>query len=83
MSFEKLHERALELVRNFKRDEGELISLLQAIDEMKGFRRIGYTSLYQYAVSALKLGESHAYALITVSRKSKLIPENGYQRWDS
>lgn len=75
MSFEKLHERALELVRNFQRDESELISILQQVEQGKGFKRLGFTSLYQYATVGLKLSESHSYALITVSRKAKLIPE--------
>lgn len=75
MSFEKLHERAIECVKNFKRAESELISILQEIDDKKSFRLMGYSSLYQYATHALKLAENQAYVLITVARKAKQIPE--------
>lgn len=75
MSFEKLHQRALECVKNFRTAENDLLSILQEIDDKKGFRWLGYASLYQYATTALKLPENQAYALITVSRKSKEVPE--------
>ena len=74
MSFEKLHEKAIEEER-FKQAESELISILQEIDEQKTFRLLGYSSLFQYAVAGLKISENEAYTLITVSRKSKQIPE--------
>jgi len=75
MSFEKLHEKAIECVKNFKWAESDLISILQEIDEKKVFRILGYSSLYQYTTVALKLAENEAYTLITVSRKSREIPE--------
>lgn len=75
MTFDQLHQRAIECVKNFKAAESELISILQRIDEKKGFRLLGYTSLFAYATKALQLSESHAYTLITVSRKASEIPE--------
>jgi len=75
MTFDQLHQRALECVKRFKSAESELISILQTIDENKGFRLMGYASLFAYATKALHLSEAHAYTLITVSRKAKEIPE--------
>jgi 5-methylcytosine-specific restriction endonuclease McrA len=70
-----LHERAVLIVRNLKRSESELISVLQEIDDEKVFRHLGFSSLYLYATKALGLPEGQAYSLITVSRKAKQIPE--------
>lgn len=75
MSHEQLHEKAIQCVRNFKKAESELISILQEIDNKKSFRFLGYASLFQYATVALKLAENQAYTLITVARKAKEIPE--------
>ncbi len=71
----KLHERAIELGREFRRLEGELIEVLGEIDQVKFFKRLGYASLFTYAVGALGLSESNAYTFISVARKSREIPE--------
>jgi hypothetical protein len=43
-----LHERALELAKVYKKTEIELIDILQKIDHEKLFRKLGYTSLFDY-----------------------------------
>ncbi|MBI4406199.1 MAG: HNH endonuclease [Deltaproteobacteria bacterium] len=75
MDFERLHQRAIECVQQFKSAESELISILQQIDRGKGFRCLGYASLFEYSTKALGLSESHSYALITVCRKSNQVPQ--------
>ncbi len=71
----ELHERAIQLSFEFRRLEGELILILGEIDQLKFFRRLGYSSLFTYAVGALRLSEANAYAFISVARKSREIPE--------
>lgn len=70
----KLHQRALELVRQHQRVEAELISVLRAIDDMKLYREHGATSLFAYATKILGLSESVAWNFITVSRATKKSP---------
>jgi hypothetical protein len=72
---QSLHEKALNLAKEFKRVEFELIDVLQKIDSRKLFRTLGYTSLFDYTTRALGLSESVAYGLITVSRKSLEVPQ--------
>ncbi len=71
----ELHERAIQLSRELRRLEGELILILDEIDQQKFFKRLGYASLFTYAVGALGLSEANAYAFISVARKSREIPE--------
>src|SRR3989344_1236372 len=71
----ELHERALGIVRRLASVEFELIEILLQIDERKGFLELGYSSLYDYAINALKLSEASASNFVTVARKSKVVPE--------
>lgn len=75
MVFQQLHERAVQCARNLISAEAELISLLQLIDDCKGYRFLGYSSLFAYALEALKLSNSQTFELITISRKAKEVPE--------
>ena len=70
-----LHERALLAARQYRLVEVELLEVLQKLDDKKVFRSFGYSSLFQYALSELKLSESCAYQFITVARKAREIPE--------
>lgn len=65
-----LHVRAVELSRQHRILEAELVDILRAIDRRKLFKQLGYSSLFLYASDGLGLSESVAYALITVARKS-------------
>src|SRR5947208_1705915 len=71
----QVHTRALEIVRQYKKVESELLDILQKIDETKVFLKLGYTSLFDYSVKALGLTESVAYGFISVARKSRAIPQ--------
>ncbi len=70
-----LHNKALELAKDFKRLEIELVDIIQKIDAAKIFRKLGFASLYEYVNQGLGLSESVSYSLINVSRKSMAIPE--------
>ena len=69
-----LHARAVALAKTYLKAESELISVLQEIDRCKGFRELGFKSLFEYARS-LGLSESVAYNFITVARKASEVPE--------
>lgn len=72
---QSIHEKALELAAAFKRAEHELLTILQEVEANRVFEKMGYNSLFTYATSALKLSEGYSYALISVARKAKQVPE--------
>lgn len=72
-----LHHRALQLVREYKRVEYELLCVLQQIDDARVFRELGYASLFDYCVRALQLPEGTAYNFINVARRAREVPELG------
>jgi len=70
-----LHTKAVEIAKRFHDAESELIDILQTLDEKRVFIHLGYSSLFDYAVKALKLSEANSSNFITVARKSKTVPE--------
>lgn len=74
-SQQALHEKAISLCRQYSRMEVMIIETLQKIDALKLYKRLGFSSLFQYAVGALTLSESVAYGFISVSRKAKSLVE--------
>src|SRR6185369_5324151 len=72
---ENLHKTAVEIAKKFHEAESALIDVLQKIDDKKIFLRLGHTSLFDYAMKALKLSEANASNFIAVARKSKSVPE--------
>lgn len=72
--FKLLHEKALETAKNYLKAESDLIEILQAVDDCRGYRTLGHRSLFEYVTVTLKLSENVAYNLITVSRKSNEVP---------
>ncbi len=75
LKIEALHKKALVIAQSFHKSESDLIDILQEIDESKVFVHLGFSSLFDYAVKALKLSEANASNFITVARKSKIVPE--------
>ncbi len=72
---DQIHERALDVSARYKRAEGELIEILQQVEQHRVFLEKGHASLFLYVVKELRLSESVAYNLITVSRKAREVPE--------
>jgi 5-methylcytosine-specific restriction endonuclease McrA len=72
---QKLHERALELTKTYLRAEADLIAILQEIDDRRGYRDLGYKSLFEYAAQGLGLSESVSFNFMTIARKSKEVPK--------
>ena len=67
------HELALDLSKGHRHLEGQLIEVLQNIDRLKIFKKLGFASLFQYTVHCLGFTESVAYSFINVARKSSEI----------
>jgi hypothetical protein len=74
-NFQTLHNKALQLTKTYLRAESDLISILQAIDDCRGYRELGHRSLFEYSRQALGLSEAVSYNLITVARKAKEVPQ--------
>ena len=72
---QEVHDRALEAARIQRRNEGELIRALMEVERERIFVKLGFPSLFSYAVQALDLSEPVAYSAISVARKSLEIPE--------
>lgn len=69
-----LHERALQVVGLYKKSEAEVISILQELDQYRGYLHFEATSLHDYCFSILKLSQDTACNLIAVARKSREVP---------
>lgn len=70
-----LHEEGIEVSRQYHRSEKRLISILQEMDDLKGYRSFDCKTLHDYAVREFKLSKDVTYTLIALARKSKLVPE--------
>jgi hypothetical protein len=74
-SFKVLHEKALQVSKTYLRAESELISVLREIDDCRGYREMGFKSLFEYATQSLGLSESVSFNFITIARKSREVPK--------
>jgi hypothetical protein len=74
-SFKVLHEKALQITKTYLRAESDLISVLQEIDDCRGYREMGFKSLFEYATQGLGLSESVSFNFITIARKSREVPK--------
>jgi HNH endonuclease len=70
-----VHQSALSAARTFKRAEAALLDSLLEVERTGVHFRLGYSSLFTYAVSALGLSEAVAYNSIAVARKMREVPE--------
>lgn len=71
---ERLHRQAVNFCREYRVLEWKIVEVLRKIDQTKLYLNFEVTSLFQYAVKCLNLPESTVYTLITVARKSAIIP---------
>ncbi|MDR3607215.1 MAG: HNH endonuclease signature motif containing protein [Oligoflexia bacterium] len=71
----ELHQKAIKAADNYLRAESELIKIIQSMDQCRGYLELGFRSLFDYTVNALKLSEGVAYNLIVVARKAAEFPQ--------
>ena len=72
--FEKIHQSALLAAREFKQAEVKLLDALLEVEKSSVHLRLGFSSLFNYAVQSLGLSEAVAYNAISVARKIREIP---------
>jgi hypothetical protein len=70
----EIHQRAIQASQQFLNAESTLIEILQQVDQHRVFIEYGHSSLFHYVTNELKISESVAYNLITVSRKAREVP---------
>jgi hypothetical protein len=70
-----LHKQALTAVKKYLVSENELLEIIQKIFDTRAFSELGYRSLHEYCVLALKLTDAQAYAFTSVLKKSREVPE--------
>ena len=75
MNHLKIHETAVQLAKNYLATEVELVEILQVVNREDVYRKLGYTSLFTYAVEALKLPRERVYQLNTVAKTCEKVPE--------
>ncbi|MDR3605816.1 MAG: HNH endonuclease [Oligoflexia bacterium] len=74
-AIDRIHSKAIEISTRYKKSESELIEVLQQAEEHRVFLARGHASLFAYVTRELGLSENAAYALITVARKARQVPE--------
>jgi 5-methylcytosine-specific restriction endonuclease McrA len=72
---ERIHNHALQSVKNYKKCEFTLLVSIQSVDLKRVYQHKGFKSLYDYCVSCLGLSEGTAYSQINVARKAVQVPE--------
>ncbi len=70
----RIHQNALQIVKQYRKCEVNLIEILQAADKHKVYFTLGHNSLFRYAVDGLGLSEEVAYIFINVARKAREVP---------
>jgi len=70
-----LHTQAVELSKNIRAQEAELLKILRQMDEQRLYLEFGYRSLFEYTVESLQFSEHRALNFISVARLCKKVPE--------
>ena len=73
--FQELHREALQRVKHFNQSTVRLMEILNEIETKRAYLNWGYSSLWNYVLFGLNLSESQAHQFISVTRKSREIPE--------
>src|SRR4051812_26776744 len=74
MSHQELHARALGLAKVYRETDASLLTVLSEMQEKRAFYELGYTGIFEYCLSALKLSEAQAYYFKKVTRKALEVP---------
>jgi hypothetical protein len=75
MNISQLHNKAVDLSKNYLHTEGELLTVLMDLDSRRAFGELGYTGIFNYCLNALKFSESQANYFSSVAKKSREVPE--------
>ena len=72
---ESIHEKALHIAAQFRKNQSQLIDIIQEIDSKRAFYEKGFKSTYDYCIKFLKLSDNTALDFIAISRKARIVPE--------
>ena len=70
-----LHDETLKLVKEERRLTGLVIENLQKIQDTKLYLKMGFSSVFEYAVKALGYSESCAYRRLSAAKIARALPE--------
>src|SRR6478752_10861787 len=70
----KLHEKALELAKTWKKTEAELTAVLIAMQRAKAFVQLGHQGVFSYCLRALGLSEAQSFYFQKVVQTSVTVP---------
>jgi hypothetical protein len=72
---DQIHARAVEVATRYKRDEAELVDVIQQVQEHRVYLEKEYSNVYEYVVSELRLSENVAQTLVAIAKKARQVPE--------
>lgn len=71
----QIHNRAIELCKQLKFVENELLDILLQAQVFKVYLKYGYSSMFEYCRKGLGLSEGQSCYFISVMRKSREVPQ--------
>jgi hypothetical protein len=75
MHIQTLHTKAKKIADQYKKSERDLVSIIAQVDQLKGFYKLGYSSLFTYMTEGLGLTVAVASNISAVVRKSYDVPQ--------
>lgn len=75
MDYLSIHNEALAIAKEDRLIEAKLISILQLVNREQVYKKMGYGSLFTYAVEALNIAPERVYQLNAVAKKCEEVPE--------
>ena len=77
MQANELHDRAVQLAKEYLKTEKDLVSILTLMQERGLFIGLGYTGVFNYCLKGLGLSESQSGYFASITRRVKEVPELG------
>ncbi len=74
MQWQAIHEKAVNLSKQYRKCENDLLSALMEVDRARIYEHFALTSTYSYCVQVLQLSEDQSLTLIRVARKARDLP---------
>lgn len=75
MTYQQIDDKILLTAKKFQASEAELLEIISLVDKSRTWKKLCYTSLFDYCVRRLKLSESTTSAFISVSRSEPKLKE--------
>lgn len=69
-----LHQEGLQLARSYLKNEREMVRVLQEMQKIDLFRKLGFSGPYRYVEKSWGLGEEHAKLIVGVANLCAKVP---------